>query len=67
MMLSLSRRCRYHKCESSSQYASPIVLVRKKDGSLRLTVDYRKLNKRTIKDVYALPRINDAFSRISGH
>ena len=52
--------------ESNSQYASPIVLVRKKDGSLRLTVDYRKLNKRAIKDAYALPRIDDAFSRLSG-
>ena len=52
--------------ETNSQYASPIVLVRKKDGSLRLTVDYRKLNRRTIKYAYALPRIDDAFSRLSG-
>ena len=52
--------------ESNNQYASPIVLVRKKYGSLRLTVDYRKLNRRTIKDAYALPRIDDAFSHLSG-
>ena len=52
--------------ESSSLYASPIVLVRKKNGSLRLTVDYRKLNQKTIKDAYALPRIDDAFSCLSG-
>ena len=52
--------------ESSSPYASPIVLVRKKNGSLRLTVDYRKLNQKTIKDAYALPRIDDAFSCLSG-
>ena len=52
--------------ESSSPYSSPIVLVRKKNGSLRLTVDYRKLNQKTIKDAYALPRIDDAFSCLSG-
>ena len=52
--------------ESSSPYASPIVLVRKKNGSLRLTVDYRKLYQKTIKDAYALPRIDDAFSCLSG-
>ena len=52
--------------ESSSPYASPIVLVRKKNGSLRLTVHYRKLNQKTIKDAYALPRIDDAFSCLSG-
>ena len=52
--------------ETSSPYASPIVLVRKKSGSLWLTVDYRKLNQKTIKDAYALPRIDDAFSCLSG-
>ncbi len=42
--------------KSHSPWASNIVLVRKKDGSLRMCVDYRMLNKRTIKDAYALPR-----------
>ena len=51
---------------SNSPYASPIVLVRKKSGALRLTVDYRKLNSRTVKDAYALPHIDDAFARLSG-
>ena len=43
--------------ESHSPYASPIVLVRKKNGALRLCVDYRKLNLRTQKDSFPLPRI----------
>ena len=51
---------------SNSPFASPIVLVRKKSGALRLTVDYRKLNKKTIKDAYCLPRIDEAFGRLSG-
>jgi transposase InsO family protein len=51
---------------SNSPYASPIVLVRKRDGSIRLTVDYRKLNKLTVKDAYNLPRIEDAFTKLSG-
>jgi transposase InsO family protein len=52
--------------DSSSPYASPIVLVRKRDGSIRLTVDYRKLNRLTVKDAYNLPRIEDAFTKLSG-
>jgi hypothetical protein len=52
--------------ESKSPYASPICLVRKKNGDVRLTVDYRRLNRRTVKDAYALPRIEDAFSKLSG-
>ena len=51
---------------SNSPYASAIVLVRKKNGSLRLSVDFRKLNKRIIKDAYSLPRIDDSFARLSG-
>ena len=41
--------------KSSSPYASAVVIVRKKDGSIRLCVDYRLLNSRTIKDAYPLP------------
>jgi len=44
---------------SSSDYASPVVLVRKKDNSYRLCVDYRQLNKKIIKDRYLLPLIED--------
>ena len=43
---------------STSAWSSPLVLVRKKTGDVRVCVDYRKLNERTIKDAYPLPRID---------
>ena len=52
--------------KSHSPFASNVVLVRKKDNSLRLCVDYRTLNKKTIKDAYALPRIEDILDTLSG-
>ncbi|KAL2087111.1 hypothetical protein ACEWY4_018170 [Coilia grayii] len=52
--------------ESSSPYSSPIVLVTKKDGSLRLCVDYRQLNAKTRRDAYPLPRIEESFDALSG-
>lgn len=52
--------------ESESPFASPIVVVRKKNGSVRLCIDYRKLNLQTIKDAYALPKLEDAFTALSG-
>ncbi|KAL6467781.1 hypothetical protein MHYP_G00234580 [Metynnis hypsauchen] len=52
--------------ESSSPYSSPIVLVTKKDGSLRLCVDYRQLNSKTRRDSYPLPRIEESLDALSG-
>ena len=51
--------------KSTSPYAAPVVLVRKKDNSLRLCVDYRQLNASTVKDAYPLPRIDEALEAIS--
>ncbi|GFX80929.1 retrovirus-related Pol polyprotein from transposon 17.6 [Trichonephila clavipes] len=44
---------------SSSEYASPIVMVRKKDGSSRMCINYRKLNQKRVKDKFSLPIIED--------
>ena len=52
--------------ESHSPYASPVVLVRKKDGTLRLCVDYRKLNAKTVGDAFPLPRIQESFDALAG-
>lgn len=51
---------------SSSPYASSIVLVKKKDGSWRLCVDYRGLNKKTIKDKYHIPLLEDLLDELGG-
>lgn len=52
--------------ESSSPYSSPIVLVQKKDGSLRMCVDYRQLNAKTRKDAFPLPRIEESLDALTG-
>ena len=43
-----------------------MLFVKKKDGTLRLCVDYRKLNKMTVKNKYLLPKINDLFEQLKG-
>lgn len=52
--------------ESSSPFASPILLVKKSDGSDRMVVDYRELNSNTRSDNYPLPRISDQIDRLHG-
>ena len=49
-----------------STYASPVVLVRKKDGTLRMCVDYRKLNVHTVWDSFPLPRIEESLQALRG-
>lgn len=51
---------------SCSPYASPIVVVQKKDGTIRLCVDYRQLNSKTRKDAYPLPRIEESLDALTG-
>ncbi|KAJ9509948.1 hypothetical protein QJQ45_011453 [Haematococcus lacustris] len=48
---------------SSSPYAAPVLFVKKKSGELRMCVDYRQLNKITLRDQYPLPRMDDLFDR----
>ena len=48
---------------SQSPYSSNIVIVRKKDGSIRFCVDFRKLNSKTVKDAYAIPRIIQSYGK----
>ena len=50
---------------STSPWASPVVLVQKKDGSLRFCVDYRKVNAVTRKDAYPLPRVDDTLDTLA--
>ncbi|KAL0549730.1 hypothetical protein IC582_014217 [Cucumis melo] len=51
---------------SVSPWGAPVLFVKKKDGSMRLCIDYRELNKVTIKNRYPLPRIDDLFDQLQG-
>lgn len=53
--------------DSNSEYASPILLVKKKTGDIRMCVDYRAINKITVPDKYPLPRIDDQIDRLHGN
>ncbi|KAJ9556187.1 hypothetical protein OSB04_010801 [Centaurea solstitialis] len=51
---------------SSSPLGASVLFVKKKDGSMRMCIDYRELNKRTVKNKYPLPRIDDLFDQLQG-
>ena len=50
----------------TSPWGAPVLFVKKKDGSMRLCIAYRELNKVTIRNQYPLPRINDLFDQLQG-
>ncbi|KAI3678319.1 hypothetical protein L6452_37606 [Arctium lappa] len=51
---------------SSSPWGAPVLFVKKKDGSMRMCIDYRELNKATVKNKYPLPQIDDLFDQLQG-
>ncbi|XP_019196080.1 PREDICTED: uncharacterized protein LOC109189913 [Ipomoea nil] len=51
---------------STSPWGAPVLFVKKKDGSMRLCIDYRELNQVTVKNKYPLPRIDDLFDQLKG-
>ena len=51
---------------SKSPYGAPVLFVKKKDGSLRMCVDYQALNKKTVRNTYPLPRIDELLDRLKG-
>ncbi|GKF86122.1 putative reverse transcriptase domain-containing protein, partial [Tanacetum coccineum] len=51
---------------SVSLWGAPVLFLKKKDGSMRLCIDYRVLNRITVRNKYQLPRINDVFDQVEG-
>ena len=51
---------------SASPWGAPVLFVKKKDGSFRMCIDYRQLNKVIIKNKYPIPRIDDLFDQLQG-
>ncbi|CAN4094789.1 unnamed protein product [Withania somnifera] len=51
---------------SMSPWGAPVLFVKNKNGTLRMCIDYRRLNKLTVKNKYPLPRIDDFFDRLQG-
>jgi hypothetical protein len=52
--------------ELKSAYSSPVVFIRKKDGTLRLCVDYRELNRKTVPDRHPIPRVQETLDSLGG-
>ncbi|GJT88053.1 putative nucleotidyltransferase, ribonuclease H [Tanacetum coccineum] len=52
--------------QSHSPWGAPVLFVKKKDGSIRMSIDYRELNKLTVKNRYPLPRIDNLFNQLQG-
>ncbi|KAL6332901.1 hypothetical protein AAG906_019413 [Vitis piasezkii] len=53
-------------CPNTSPWEAPVLFIKKKDDTLRLCIDYRKLNRVTVKNKYPLPRIDDLFDQLKG-
>ena len=51
---------------SVSPWGAPVLFVKKKDGTLRMCIDYRQINKVTVKNKYPMPRIEDIFDQLKG-
>ena len=51
---------------SVSPWGAPVLFVKKKDGSMRLCIDYKELNKVTVRNKYPLPQIDDLFDQLQG-
>ena len=51
---------------SVSPWGAPVLFVKKKDGSMRLCIDYKELNKVTVRNKYLLPQIDDLFDQLQG-
>ena len=51
---------------SVSPWGTPVLFVKKKDGTLQMCIDYRQINKVTVKNKYSLPRIKDSFDQLKG-
>ena len=62
----LKGSCVHYIQPSNSPYGHPVLFIKKHTGGLRMCVDYRSLNKNTVKNRYPLPRIDDMFDQLQG-